>query len=376
MRLGKQDRGRGLWRSGGLVGAGPGVHDGVAFFEDWLASRRLPGLMRGQRLSLAAAGPYRSVWRAWLRFLSAQGGTVDALRGRGAGAGLRAAGAARVRLPLRSGSRGVAGRAWRDAGAVDVLAFLDSTAPKRATLAVSSPVTRRRYWRVLDRLYDHALMQGLVRINPARGVGERELPPDERMFSVVLDEAMWQALERCLPMPPQYMAERDHAVLSLVMQAGLTPVEVRSLRLHQVLGMAAAGRSVVTPGTTGAAVVLALSGRRAAQSRDVALDEGAADSLRRWLERRGRMALGRQSDWVFLSERGKALSNSRLHALVAAVVLKASEFLGREPPAHVGPIALRNSVLTRRLLQGHSAAEVARWAGLKDEKGLWRLMRL
>ena len=70
-------------------------------------------------------------------------------------------------------------RAWQQATAVDVQNFLR---PREGQLSGHQPgrriseVTRRRYWRLLERIYDHALDHGWVSANPAAGLAPQERP--------------------------------------------------------------------------------------------------------------------------------------------------------------------------------------------------------
>lgn len=319
----------------------------LAFFEQWASTRLDTQLMPGQRLSASATRSYRFIWQAWVRHLAC------------------------AQPPT----------AWTQAQPTHVLAFLAQAQPTRTARGVSF-VTRRRYWRVLARLYEFAHQRGLVSTSPALAVQARERPAHERKASASLDAAIVQALWQCLPAPGEaYMAERDRAIVALTLLAGLTPQEIRTLQLAQVQGLAPAQglqQGSQAPGGAPSEPTgfeyLALQGPRSAQARNVALGSRACTELQRWLAQRPHLRSSRASDLVFLSERG-ALSVNRLHFIVREAIVRACEHLGREIPAHFGPSMLRNTALAARLNEGHPAADVARWAGLKDEKSLWRLLQ-
>ena len=101
-----------------------------AFFAFWQAAR----LARTDLKPMGAASLSQAalVWRHWLAFCTAQG------------------------------------VAWDAARSVDVARFCRAIGP-RSSLKKTSPVTRRRYWRVLRDLYAHALASRLVAVNPAEG---------------------------------------------------------------------------------------------------------------------------------------------------------------------------------------------------------------
>ncbi|MFW9272972.1 hypothetical protein ACN9O0_12875, partial [Glaesserella parasuis] len=88
------------------------------------------------------------------------------------------------------------------ATAVDVQNFLR---PREGQLSGHQPgrriseVTRRRYWRLLERIYDHALDHGWVSANPAAGLAPQERPPAEDGQGHCLPAPLWNALPRHIP---------------------------------------------------------------------------------------------------------------------------------------------------------------------------------
>ena len=104
--------------------------DPAEFFSSWRAAR----LARPDLKPMGAAGLQQAllVWRHWLAFC-----TVHDI-------------------------------AWDAAQSADIARFCQAIGP-RSSLKKTSPVTRRRYWRVLRDLYAHALACGPIEINPAEG---------------------------------------------------------------------------------------------------------------------------------------------------------------------------------------------------------------
>ena len=128
--------------------------DPDAFFASWQAAR----LARTDLKPMGAAGLTQGslVWRHWLAFCTAHGVVWDA------------------------------------AQSADIARFCQAIGP-RSSLKKTSPVTRRRYWRVLRDLYAHALAVGLVALNPAEGA---QPLATERVPSLALSAPMWAALHK------------------------------------------------------------------------------------------------------------------------------------------------------------------------------------
>ena len=80
------------------------------------------------------------------------------------------------------------------------LAFINH-GPQSPKNTRPSDITRRRYWRVLDRVYDHAVLHRWAASNPAQGITAQDMPPSEDPKGAVLSARMWRALERQAPVP-------------------------------------------------------------------------------------------------------------------------------------------------------------------------------
>ena len=172
--------------------------DPDVFFASWQAAR----LARMDLKPMGATGLMQAalVWRHWLAFCT------------------------------------VHGVAWEMARSVDIARFCQAIGP-RSSVKKTSPVTRRRYWRVLRDLYAHALARGIVAVNPAEGA---QPPATERVPSLALPLPMWTALLEGLydnfPGGDDFKARRNRLALLLMMRAALTVREIIGLSLDCVQG--------------------------------------------------------------------------------------------------------------------------------------------
>jgi site-specific recombinase XerC len=170
--------------------------DPDVFFASWQAAR----LARMDLKPMGATGLMQAalVWRHWLAFCT------------------------------------VHGVAWEMARSVDIARFCQAIGP-RSSVKKTSPVTRRRYWRVLRDLYAHALARGIVAVNPAEGA---QPPATERVPSLALPIPMWTALLEGLydnfPGGDDFKARRNRLALLLMMRAALTVREIIGLSLDCV----------------------------------------------------------------------------------------------------------------------------------------------
>lgn len=103
------------------------------------------------------------------------------------------------------------GIGWDAAQSADISRFCQSIGP-RSTLKKTSPVTLRRYWRVLRDLYAHALSAGDVALNPA---DDAKPASTERVPSLALPMHMWIALREGLPGGHTFKDRRNRLVLLL-----------------------------------------------------------------------------------------------------------------------------------------------------------------
>lgn len=233
-------------------------------FDDWLSHR---GWDDRDPLTPAAAEPYRYIWQSWCRYLAGEG------------------------------VEGEAAVDWLQVTPSHVFGFLrDGVSPssgRKSRTAPISDITRRRYWRVLDAIYQHACNKGLLHRNPVTADGGDPEPPREDPEGQVFHLLHWKAIHTGFPAGDSRWDVRDRAILAILTEAALTNSEVCSLRLNQV-------------GDHLSKVTLRLDGKRAAQERTLQLDRSASVDVRKWIEiRRGlKPRPGAAEDAVFITQRG------------------------------------------------------------------------
>ena len=139
---------------------------GVDLFQAWFDNRVVDDY---DPLGQQSLSPYLTIWMKWLRFLLNRHNT-DNLN----------------EETVR----------WERAEPTDVLAFLNgpiySSKPGRRV----SDVTRRRYWRLLERVYDFAVEKQWIDHNPAANIQENEKPPQEDHKGAILPDLLWRACGR------------------------------------------------------------------------------------------------------------------------------------------------------------------------------------
>ena len=324
--------------------------DGVEGFRLW-------ALAQAQRsrdpLKPQSNAPYLAVWNAWLRFIAQRELVVE-----GHPQALH----------------------WLDARPVDVLDFLKPRAGLHANHQPErqlSEVTRRRYCRMLERLYDFAVAKGWIAENPATMMGESDQPDLTPQLGHILPPALWKELPRHFPEGNTLVECRDRAILHLLYTLALTPEEIRTLKpsditMHDVLRI-----NELRP-----QLFLQVDGPRLAQKRILPLPDEGSGALRAWMSARGKHKPSCASPALFCAMTGEALSTSALFHLVSKVVLAANEALAtREDaqswmPGRIGPQVLRNTAIVLWLNDGVPEKEVVRRVGLKNSKGLHHLRHL
>ncbi len=315
--------------------------DGPALFRHWLDSEGAKGW---DALDTAPGSGYEKVWRAWLRSLD------------------------------EAGTPAGAARRWQHATPVDVQNFLRPRGGQPSHHLPGrriSEVTRRRYWRLLERIYDHALEHGWVQANPAAGLAPQERPPAEDGQGHCLPAPLWHALPRHIPAADGFQPARDRAILLLLIELALAPEEVRGLRWHDLQEQDAA---------QGLAARLRIDGGRAAQQRMLDLSETVARALRDWrgfsAGQRGPDAV-RPEATVFYSREGQPLSVRVLFHVASQLIQRAHAALpasAQKAPLHrVGPQVLRNTAIVQWLRAGRPQTEVVRCIGVESTRALRHL---
>lgn len=300
-----------------------------AVFESW-AQHRMDAPEAA--LSPRSVAKYRSVWNAWARLLGERQTT------------------------------------WHRATPELIAAFVAQIQPRAHGQARPSHVSRRRYWRILNHVYGHALSRGWLRANPATQASG-EVPRSETSAAVVLPPAYLQALRERLHRaaaapPPTWQTLRDQALLAVLLDAALTTAELCALRNDQVLPHAPSG-----------SLVLRIDGQRPAQRRDLLLAPATAALLARW--RSARQALYPEPEQrpavLFVSQKrpGQLTPKSvflLLQAQIAALEQQQQSLIG-----HRGANVIRSSVIAEWLHQGIAASDVIARAGLDSDRALQRL---
>lgn len=320
--------------------------DPDAFFVSWQAAR----LARTDLKPMGRAGLQQAslVWRHWLAFCS------------------------------------VHGVAWDTAQSTDIALFCQSISP-RSPLKKTSPVTRRRYWRVLRDLYAHALAGGLIEVNPAEGA---QPLATERVPSLALSTPMWTALHEGLhegfPGGDDFKARRNRFALLLMMRAALTVREIIGLTLDCAEPCA---DCLGNPGGPGPQYTLRVRKAGGGHERVLQLDAETSRALHAWLEVRpvGLPALHPGSRLVVGDRIGRSIAPNGLYNICQAHLARClvEKGLLAEPAphatldpgllTHMGPNTLRNTCIAGWFNASVPLGEIQRRCGFKDASVMSRL---
>ena len=156
---------------------------------------------------------------------------------------------------------------------------------------------------------------------------------------------------------------RNRASVGLMLGAGITPGEVRALRLDDVV--ADGGRSLGVPWK------LRVAGNGNSPARETPVAAWAGQLLRFWLDVRAEQ--GVPGSMVFPATRGSGRPWGKVAQYQAAKeVLRAAGVDGVEG----GSFRLRHTFALRQLRRGKSPEEVARWLGVSDPAVMARYGRV
>lgn len=339
---------------------------GNAVFQDWLAHE---GSKSWDALDSSPDGNYEKVWQAWLWHLNGGGG-VDCDTDS---------------TPKLSSARQP--KEWSQATAVDVQHFLQVRDGQRAHHHPErkiSPVTRRRYWRLLERIYDHAMEHGWVTTNPATGLEHTDRPPSEDGKGHCLPPLLWQSLPRHFPQADGYQNARDRAIVLLLYEMALAPEEVRALlwkdlRCSPDVAWTITSKEIANS-TLALPRFLKIDGGRAAQQRLLQLPESVAKALVDWQRfsaaQRGPSVVD-DNHIVFYSRRGGELSVRMLFHVASQIIQRAHEAQDENtqkvPLQRVGPQVLRNTAIVQWLRAGIPELEVIAKIGVNSTRALRHL---
>lgn len=309
----------------------------TAIFESWRATRQLgmPGVT--DPLTVAGTRSYKAIWNKWVWWLTQDKGI--------------------------EGKSSPRAQSYLDATPALISTFLlhgpSPISGRRSKTSPLSEITRRRYWSVLSRVYEHAKSQGLIHINPA-ALLDNEKPPQENSTGQIFNANQWAAIEASLPSGNSEMVVRDRALLLLMMDAALTVAELCSLQHIHV------APCMLEPKL----LRLRIDGKRKAQFREITLNARTTTALQKWTALRVKIATKPtvKGDPLFLTERRVGISPRVVFHLVASTVSNAFTIAGLDLPLHLGPQVLRNSRIVFWLNSGMPASEVVQRAGFKDTK--------
>lgn len=337
--------------------------NGHAVFRDWLEHE---GSKSWDALDTSPDGNYEKVWQAWLWHLN---GEIWAEN--------------KARKPSLAHEP----KDWHQATAVDVQHFLQVRDGQRAHHHPGrkiSPVTRRRYWRLLERVYDHAIEHGWINANPATGLEPTERPPSEDGKGHCLPPLLWQSLPRHFPQADGYQNARDRAIVLLLYEMALAPVEVRALLWKDLSASAEqaweGSSKDMANKTHDLPRFLRIDGGRAAQQRLLELPESVAKALVNWRSfsaaQRGPTVVD-GNHIVFYSRRGGELSVRMLFHVASQIIQRAhqaqSEDSQKFPLQRVGPQVLRNTAIVQWLRAGVPELEVIARIGVNSTRALRHL---
>jgi integrase len=285
------------------------------------------------------------------------------------------------------------GKSWSEAGPNDIAAFIEGIQPRaRQTGRVNpptSPVTKRRYWRIIRDIYAFAVLSTLLEENPAMAdnVKPRE---SERGESFVLPFHAWISLMDQIPGGFTFKDRRNRLALMLMMRCGLTAGEIVDLSVGDVAAVPALEHQRATFGlpllqpespnwqATEAFpdYALQVSGRTKALSRTLFLDPRTSKALHDWMQVR---VIGKErppADHEKLlvgATEGEKLTARLLYNISAALFASSEE--GREIKIRFGPNTLRNTCIVIWLNNGVTTTEVMRRCGAKDPGIVTRLLK-
>lgn len=312
--------------------------NGALLFQLWLTEESSKPF---QSLSPEPQGVYENIWNAWLECLA---------------------------LPTP--------RLWHEAQGEDVARFLRMRPGQRAghqpdrTL---SEVTRRRYWRVLDRVYTFAVQQGWLRSNPVMTLRLAERPRAVDQLGHCLPPVLWTQLPAHFPASDSLQGARDRAILLLLYELALAPEEVRTLQDESLLDAQGQPINVLSAAVP---MRLQIDGARKAQQRQLALTPALGQALVQWRQYR-QAHDATLSGHLFHSRKGGPLSIRALFHVASKVIQEAYAALPASaqqwPLQRVGPQVLRNTAIVTWLQTGVPEAEVVRRIGVENSRALGHL---
>ncbi|MGN8006205.1 tyrosine-type recombinase/integrase [Acidovorax sp. 22279] len=257
---------------------------------------------------------------------------------------------------------------WTEVDGAFIKQFLDSGIEARGKGGNVSMITKRRYWRLLERVYDYAVDLGLIPVNPATALVAKEKPPSEDPKGAILLPVVW---EQCFKILREGCEDsvglkpidlRNRALLLVLFELGLTSAEIRALTVESF---------VDGGGGKGASIRITSGGVN--QLRTMVVSDEVRSAVKSWLQVKATAGKHALSPALFSSQTGKPMTDENLLVLVRAHLLAASRAAGQADPVRTGPQIVRNTRLVQWMLSGMPQPEVALRAGLKNVRGLVHL---
>ena len=329
----------------------PEISSGALVFQRWLAAESGKAF---NALRAEPQGVYETIWNAWLESLQPSADVA-------------------ATCPPHL----LAIRQWHEAQAEDVARFLRIRSGQRAHHEPErqlSEVTRRRYWRVLDRVYAYAVLQGWLATSPVTHLPRAERPRAVDQLGHCLPPALWARLPLQFPDSDCLQGARDRAILLLLYDLALAPEEVRALMDDCLLDDL---RQPLEPASGATPAALHIAGARKAQQRTLPLTPRLGIALAAWLQYR-RAHNPELTGRLFHSRKGGGPLSIRALFHVASKVIHethaSTPITDQQWPLHrVGPQVMRNTAIVTWLRAGMSEAEVVRRIGVENTRALGHL---
>lgn len=290
---------------------------------------------------------YRLIWKRWLTSLG-QHSNID--------------------------SQAISATAWHKATAVDVHNFINGNIRASKKQGTVSPITRRRYWSAIDRIYRFALSHQWVNANPALGLLGEDMPPSEDPKGTILSDALWEAAFATFPSGDDLIERRNRAILMTIFHLGLAPREIRKLTLLDVLTDGDEDPRKAVPHDK--ITALRVENETRGDHRVMQVPASVAKALGEWLSARQCYEPAQNHEVLFCSRKSPSMSMHALLYLVTQTIRMACQSSNLPSPARLGPQVVRNTVLVRWLNGDFTVEQVVKAAGLKNAKGLYHLRDL
>ncbi len=254
--------------------------------------------------------------------------------------------------------------------------FLEEIEPRTGA---GSDISPQYAWRVLDLIHkvmSHQAVQAQERPNTAaaqllgtdrfRYVNARHNEP----LSEALEAAVAARLVRLLTvdaerigLKPTWKLERDRTALALMLGSGLTPAEVRTLRLSDLSLRAVRGAQMPWK--------IRVSGTAKTLAHDAPIAHWARRRLQRWLLTRDAFGLAHETVFPATMNRPEWTDVGCQSACTNTLTL----LLGDEY-RYGGLMRLRHTFVVRQLYRGIPLEKIALWLGLKSIERLERYKRI